>query len=109
MVSASGFQINARAEAARETFARRSGGDAGRALRAGSRGPDGRGRLAFARSRTRREGVLVRIGGWVDRLAGGGPVRERRLEPLTAAAERRRLFLGDLGVDAPVRIVKPRH
>ena len=62
MVSASGFQINARAEAARETFARRSGGDAGRAPRAGSRGPDGRGWLACARSRTRREGARASFG-----------------------------------------------
>ena len=53
--------------------------------------------------------VLVRIGGRVELPAEGGYVSERRLEPLTGAAERRCLFLSNLGVDAPVRILKPRH
>ena len=58
---------------------------------------------------TEKARVLVRIGGQVELPAEGGHVSERRLEPLTGAAERRRLFLGDLGVDAPVRLLKPRH
>jgi hypothetical protein len=53
--------------------------------------------------------ALVRIRGGVELPAEGGHVRERRLETLTGAAERRRLFLGDLGVDSPVRLLKSRH
>ena len=53
--------------------------------------------------------VLVRIGGQVELPAEGGHVSERRLEPLTGAAERGGLFPGDLGVDSPVRLLKPRH
>lgn len=53
--------------------------------------------------------ALVRIRGGVELAAESGHVRERRLETLTGAAECRRLFLGDLGVDSPVRLLKSRH
>jgi len=53
--------------------------------------------------------VLARIRRRVELPAEGGHVCERRLQTLTGAAERRRFFLSDLGVDSPVRLLKPRH
>jgi len=52
---------------------------------------------------------LFGIRGGVELPAKGHDVRERRLESLAGAAERRRLLLSDLGVDPPVRILEPSH
>jgi len=53
--------------------------------------------------------VLGGIRGGVEAPAERCDVLERGLETLAGAAERRRLFLGDLGVDPPVRVPEPAH
>ncbi len=53
--------------------------------------------------------VLVRVPGGVELPAEGRRVGQRRLEPLTGAAEGRRLLLSHLGVDAPVCVLEPSH
>jgi len=53
--------------------------------------------------------VIGGIRAGVELPAECSDLRERRLEPLAGAAERRRLLLRDLGVDSPVRVLKPAH
>ena len=51
----------------------------------------------------------VTIGRGVEPTADCRDVSVGRLEPLARPPERRRLFLGDLGVDPPMRLVQARH